>query len=297
VTLMIRLVYRLCCVGLPLAALVAIGLRMVDAPGAHTLFVLAVSGLVGFGTNYLAVKMLFIPRQPIWGVQGLVPARRHDIAVAVARQVESKLINVDSLLEHLRAHGVYERVRAASTARLDRFITDDAFAADLVSQVEVYIHPYLPVVTAWVADRIEAELEDAEGARDWLVKKGIRVGLKVKGVAFDRLPAELEAALRDFIAAPENREQLIATLRNWTRSFREDLQEKELDQRLGEQLKPVVEEALAALDLQALIVNRLDQLPLPTLERMIIAVCGRELAGIQALGGVLGVLGGALLLI
>ncbi|HHG85381.1 MAG TPA: DUF445 family protein, partial [Bacteroidetes bacterium] len=39
--------------------------------------VVSVSGLIGFSTNWIAIKMLFKPvlRRPIWG-QGLIPAQK-----------------------------------------------------------------------------------------------------------------------------------------------------------------------------------------------------------------------------
>jgi len=45
------------------------------------LFLLPIIGLIiGAFTNYLAIKMLFHPREPILGIQGLLPKRRQMLA-------------------------------------------------------------------------------------------------------------------------------------------------------------------------------------------------------------------------
>ncbi len=55
--------------------------------------------LIGWGTNWLALKMLFHPRLPRLGVQGLVPKRRGEISGKVARTIERELLTTDDILE------------------------------------------------------------------------------------------------------------------------------------------------------------------------------------------------------
>ncbi len=39
-----------------------------------------IGAIIGLGTNYLAVKMLFRPRRKIFGIQGVFPKRKNNIA-------------------------------------------------------------------------------------------------------------------------------------------------------------------------------------------------------------------------
>ena len=49
------------------------------------LYLLPIIGLIiGAFTNYLAIKMLFHPRKPILGIQGLLPKRRKVLAEKIA---------------------------------------------------------------------------------------------------------------------------------------------------------------------------------------------------------------------
>lgn len=66
-----------------------------------------VGALIGWFTNFLAVKMLFRPLQP-WRIpltkieiQGLIPKRREEIAVTIGKTVEEQLINVKELISRL----------------------------------------------------------------------------------------------------------------------------------------------------------------------------------------------------
>ena len=49
------------------------------------LYLLPLIGLIiGAFTNYLAIKMLFHPKKPIFGIQGLLPKRRNILASKIA---------------------------------------------------------------------------------------------------------------------------------------------------------------------------------------------------------------------
>jgi uncharacterized membrane protein YheB (UPF0754 family) len=52
------------------------------------------AGTIGWLTNYLAIKMLFRPRTKIFGIQGLIPKRKSDLAKKIGRVVEEDLISI-----------------------------------------------------------------------------------------------------------------------------------------------------------------------------------------------------------
>ncbi|GAA0858151.1 DUF445 domain-containing protein [Aliiglaciecola litoralis] len=64
------------------------------------------SGIVGYVTNYLAVKMMFYPIEfigirPIFGWQGLIPMKRREMAEIEVELVLGKLLSVQELTERL----------------------------------------------------------------------------------------------------------------------------------------------------------------------------------------------------
>ena len=79
-----------------------------------------VGGGIGWFTNYLAVKLIFRPlnpiRIPIIGLelQGLVPKRRKEIAASIGKTVEEQLLSIEELSKHLNT----ERNRGVITKNI-----------------------------------------------------------------------------------------------------------------------------------------------------------------------------------
>ncbi len=82
-----------------------------------------VGGVIGWVTNYLAVKMLFHPRRPVkiffFTVQGLLPRRRVEVAENIARTIEQDLLSVDDLSEALNKVGFEEEIRTRINDKID----------------------------------------------------------------------------------------------------------------------------------------------------------------------------------
>uniref|UniRef100_A0A7C4RY38 DUF445 family protein n=2 Tax=Fervidobacterium pennivorans TaxID=93466 RepID=A0A7C4RY38_FERPE len=62
---------------------------------------LILGGLIGYVTNMLAIWMLFNPKKKIFGIQGVIPKRKNDIAVGFANVIEDQLINHKSISNFL----------------------------------------------------------------------------------------------------------------------------------------------------------------------------------------------------
>lgn len=65
----------------------------------------SVGALIGYGTNYLAVRMIFRPVRPVrilgFTFQGLVPRRQAELAASVGRVVGDHLFSHEDMLEAL----------------------------------------------------------------------------------------------------------------------------------------------------------------------------------------------------
>ena len=60
-----------------------------------------VGGAIGWATNWVAIKMLFHPRKPMLGLQGLLPRRQKELAASVGDVVGNELVPTDELLKGL----------------------------------------------------------------------------------------------------------------------------------------------------------------------------------------------------
>jgi len=60
-----------------------------------------IGAVIGWFTNWLAIRMLFRPRKPVkilgWTLQGVIPRRHNQLAVRIAETVEDRLLTQEDL--------------------------------------------------------------------------------------------------------------------------------------------------------------------------------------------------------
>ena len=81
---------------------------------------------IGWGTNWLAIKMLFNPRTPryLFGVriQGLLPRRRHELAESIADTVEQELLSHEDIKAALKSAEYRDAIRQRLSVRVDAYV-------------------------------------------------------------------------------------------------------------------------------------------------------------------------------
>ncbi|MCD4707860.1 MAG: DUF445 domain-containing protein [Candidatus Sabulitectum sp.] len=108
---MIKSGRKIAIIALPsITAISGILLNLFEYQWIDWIFKISLSGTVGIGTNYIAIKMLFRPRKrtPL-GRQGLIPKRRDDIAEGIATAVSGQLLDTDSILRYLEDNDLIEK--------------------------------------------------------------------------------------------------------------------------------------------------------------------------------------------
>lgn len=83
-----------------------------------------IAALTGYGTNYLAVRMLFRPRRRVGPFQGLIPRRRSEIARQLGQTVEQHLISHADLRAVLAEDETRALVEREIGARVDTFLDE-----------------------------------------------------------------------------------------------------------------------------------------------------------------------------
>ena len=77
------------------------------------------SAFIGWLTNWLAVQMLFRPREPVLGIQGVVPRRRTDLAKRVAAVVEQELVSHQDFIDVLTSSEFIELIVTSIEERVE----------------------------------------------------------------------------------------------------------------------------------------------------------------------------------
>ncbi|MEW5804204.1 MAG: DUF445 family protein [bacterium] len=85
-----------------------------------------ISALIGWFTNYLAVRMIFHPYQPIgfgpFKIQGLIPKRREELAVSIGKTVSSHLVSHADITDGLRSVDIDESFQKIIDEKMEEFI-------------------------------------------------------------------------------------------------------------------------------------------------------------------------------
>ncbi|MCK5034395.1 MAG: DUF445 family protein [Candidatus Sabulitectum sp.] len=103
-------------------------------------FKISLSGTVGIGTNYIAIKMLFRPyeKTPL-GRQGLIPKRRDDIAEGIANAVSKQLLDTDSILGYLEENDLIQKAAEGILNFAHSWIEDSVNRSNIISTVGRYV--------------------------------------------------------------------------------------------------------------------------------------------------------------
>ncbi len=92
----------------------------------HYILLPLVAALIGWGTNYLAIKMLFHPRKPIkilfLTLHGIFPKRQKQLAEKIGTLVGEELVSVDDLTSKLTSGNNQDEVLSIVEEKIDHFL-------------------------------------------------------------------------------------------------------------------------------------------------------------------------------
>ncbi|HCD51130.1 MAG TPA: DUF445 domain-containing protein [Balneolaceae bacterium] len=248
--------------------------------------ILTISGLIGFLTNWLAIKMLFKPstRRPILG-QGLIPAQKDRIAYRLARAVSQDLINPEIIKQRIHESNAIAKYREKATEYIRTVIDDPQFRSDLKLLVVGYVDEMIaePEVRAKIAktiiEQIEGSIDQNSFERVALKAYSFLKGQEMQDLVEDaltKLPAGVEKGLDkldDFLdTLPDRIEQNSEVIENLVTNLLYKL--------------------INQLDVHALVEDNLRKYDEQRLEMLIKNASNDQLRYIQYLGAVLGTLGG-----
>lgn len=84
-----------------------------------------IAGVIGWLTNYLAVKMLFNPKNPIdifgYKLQGVFPKRQKQIAEKVGKMVAEELLHFDDIIKEVNTQSTIDSITAKLESKLDYY--------------------------------------------------------------------------------------------------------------------------------------------------------------------------------
>lgn len=170
-----------------------------------TVISMIIGGIIGGGTNRLAIAMLFRPHRAVrigkWVLPftpGLIPKRRHELALQLGRTVREYLVNGEALNRTIHNESVRDHIVAWAINEWERIRENQR-------------------VQKWVTHLIRMEEERLERdvrLRDWFSQRAER---ELKQKVVDWAPAVNDALIR-FLGSDEGYDMLRNIYGNWTRT-------------------------------------------------------------------------------
>ena len=142
-----------------------------------------VAALIGWFTNYVAVKMLFRPRNPvrILGItfQGLVPRRQADLAEKIADTVEENLISHRDVQNVLQSDETKAEIERIIECQIDIFLREKLnsipmvgmfLQGEILTQIKgklvAELRSTVPVLLDSLIERVESNLDFRKVVRE-----------------------------------------------------------------------------------------------------------------------------------
>ena len=290
--------------------------RMIIAP--------LVGGVIGYITNDLAIRMLFRPRKAVYigkfhvpFTPGLIPSQQGRIAESIGNVISTQLLNEETLRETLLSEGTIETLRQKALVALRVLSKDERSISDILR---------LPPIREKVnmsADDVQRKLTDALCAKIIEAELGFAVVDSVVGNRMDFITqnklfsslvdANTQESIREKLAekvneiiaerAPDVSAAIVGRFRTELMDARlcdlyakyqdkegalidglTDLYTSIIGNNLGKLLK--------AIDIERIVVDKINAFDAAELEGMIFGIMKRELKAIVYLGALLGFLMG-----
>ena len=133
-----------------------------------------IGALIGWLTNYIAIKMLFHPREEVRilfvSIQGVFPKRQKDFGRKLGQIVSEELISVEDLTVHLKEKATSEAVLNHIAQRLEEGVASRlprAFpmlamfmSGDMADKIKVFLRDQISGLNEELIDKLSGELED-----------------------------------------------------------------------------------------------------------------------------------------
>jgi hypothetical protein len=247
--------------------------------------IIAVSGLIGFLTNWVAITMLFNPRKarPILG-QGLIPAQRERVIYRLAKAVSEDLINEEIIKQKIEENEIIPKYREMALSVTRGVLEDQEFREELKLLTADYVQKVLTSeevrhrIVEYAIEKIEAYVGEGVGG---LALKAYRyLGEEDFKRRIDKAVYSIPTQL-DFVL--DEMDHLLDLIPEKIEARSEDIEEW---------ATRIVLAFVENLDVYDMIMSNMVQYDESRLEELLKRSTNEQLNYIKYLGGLLGMAGG-----
>jgi uncharacterized membrane protein YheB (UPF0754 family) len=166
-----------------------------------------VAAIIGYSTNYLAVKMLFHPRDKkrilFFDVQGIFPKRQEALGARLGEIVARELVSVDDISEKIKQAASSDQMQQAVDEHLDRLIREKLpvifpmmamFLNDeLIVKIKKVFQAEILNITSDLTDKMSGNLKQTLNIEEMVREKVVQFSSdKLEAVLFEIMRKEFK---------------------------------------------------------------------------------------------------------
>ncbi len=249
---------------------------------------ITVSGLIGFGTNWVAVKMLFKPvlRRPVWG-QGLIPAHKERIVWNLAGGIHQHILNEELIRDRITKSGLAQKISHLLVDGVQNLLEDEEFSREVKLVAYKYVKERLAIPET--RERFMAIIDEKldENINTGLPSFIFKAYRKINHKEYDSILNNILNRVPGIVV------ELIEEVESETEAITEAIRQREKE--IEDLLLKVVVDVLDRIDIRTLLSKQMEHFDEARLEQLIWSATNEQLLYIQYLGTLLGILGGLLI--
>lgn len=277
----------------------------------HIILPIALCAAIGYGTNYIAIKMLFRPRKEIRigscrvpFTPGVIPRNKPRIAAAVGKAVSENLLTREDMTDRLTQAGFKEKL----TDSIQDALTEQTapLSALLPCQEEELTQEISQVIGGKILDGLKKVDMNALVTEVAQTSFGDLLGnpmiaMFLGGGMLDNICQKLSAGVSIYLE--EKGPEIIALMvkeeldRMLDKPIRENLDDLGIPEEVlrnlletvvGHVLENNIQSVLGSLDVKAVVEDKINDMDARELEDLVLSVMKNELQAIVNLGAVIG---------
>jgi len=246
------------------------------------------AALIGYGTDWLAIRMLFYPREkrPLFG-QGVIPSRKDLIIAKLASAISEEIINARLIVEQIRKSGLIAKHTQKWQGTLTEILSEKEFRAELAELVRATVIQFLR------SEDVQRNLKHFVQKIDFEKRNFMEAGLLklFRMVSGDK---EIHVRLNEMIESVTLR--LHPDEEQWNRLLRTIPQKmSENSEEIEDFLLKAVVFLIEHIDVKTVILDNLKDFDEIRLEKLLLRSTSDQLDFIQYMGCLLGYMGGFIL--
>lgn len=278
-------------------------------------------GVIGLGTNYLALRMLFHPLKPVYlgGKQlpltpGLIPKEQDRIASALGKSIADNLLDETTLEQALTSELAHEKIKEVAREIIFKYYQNEKTFSQLFDELQLSesVDKFIDKLDSQMCSRINNYLETAN------------LGEQLFSVAAEKITAKLNpmilmvanpviASAHDEVVKFINKtvqERSGEIIHNFITSQYADAKETtpvELLEKMqiGVNVEKICDmiiegydkivhshskQIISAIDIQGICTEKIKSFDPAQLEQIILEIADKEMNALVAIGGVLGLI-------